>query len=64
MDGSPGAILPVGLLQYMGVRGDAMDRYLQMSEEEKEAIAAKSRHVTSREEMECLVQMMTEGKFE
>ena len=34
MDGTPGAILPIGLLQYMGVREDAMDRYLQMSEEE------------------------------
>ena len=64
MDGTPGAILPIGLLQYMGVREDAMDRYLQMSEEEKAAIAAKSRHVTSREEMEHLVQMMAEGKFD
>lgn len=57
-------VLPIGLFYNLNVHPDAMDQYMGMNEEQKHTVQAKSRHVTSRQEMEDLVRMVAEGKFE
>lgn len=64
MDDMSGAVLPMGLFYSLSMRPDAMDEYLGLDEEQKQIVQAKSRNVTSREEMEELLRMVEEGKFE
>lgn len=58
------AVLPIGLFYNLNMNPDAMEQYMGMSEEQKHTVQAKSRHVTSGKEMEELVRMVAEGKFE
>lgn len=64
MDDMSGAVLPMGIFRSLSMRRDAMEEYLGLEEEQKHTVQAKSRNVTSREEMEELVRMVAEGKFE
>lgn len=59
-----GGVLPMGLFMSLSMRHDAMEEYLALDDEQKHTVRAKSRNVTSREEMEELVRMVAEGKFE
>ena len=64
MDDMAGGVLPLGLFASLSVHEDAMEEYLAFDEEQKHTVQVKSRSVTSREEMEELVRMVAEGKFE
>ncbi|MBO5167228.1 MAG: hypothetical protein IJ405_00210 [Lachnospiraceae bacterium] len=47
-----------------GMNENARDRISSMTEEERDVLRAKSSQVTSEKEMDELVRMVAEGKFE
>ena len=60
-DGLQGGVLPLGLAFGMAMDEQAIDRYGKMTEYEKEKVIAESKGVKSKEEMQQLIQKISDG---
>ncbi len=56
-----GGVLPLGLAFGMAMDAQAIDHYGKMTEYEKEKVIAESKNVKSKEEMQQLIQKISEG---
>ncbi len=56
-----GGVLPLGLAFGMAMDEQAVEHYGQMTEYEKEKVIAKSKGVKSKEEMQQLIQKISDG---
>lgn len=50
--------LPIGFIMELGMHGEAMSRYAQLTEEQQRVLADGSRLVKSRDEMRSYVEHM------
>ncbi|MCI8966338.1 MAG: hypothetical protein HFH75_01960 [Lachnospiraceae bacterium] len=60
-DGLQGGVLPLGLAFGMAMDERAIDHYGRMTEYEKEKVIAESKNVKSKEEMQQLIQRISDG---
>ena len=60
-DGLQGGVLPLGLAFGMAMDERAIDHYGRMTEYEKEKVIAESKNVKSKEEMQALIQRISDG---
>lgn len=60
---SPASQLPLGLAMGMAMNENAMKNYAGMSDARRERVIADSRNVTSKAEMERLVEKLGEGLY-
>ena len=54
-------VLPLGLAMGMAMDEQAVDHYGKMTEYEKEKVLAESKNVKSKEEMQQLIQKISDG---
>ncbi|MCI8902128.1 MAG: hypothetical protein HFH76_16245 [Lachnospiraceae bacterium] len=59
-DGLQGGVLPLGLAFGMAMDERAIDHYGRMTEYEKEKVIAESKNVKSKEEMQQLIQRISD----
>lgn len=59
-DGLQGDVLPLGLAFGMAMDERAIDHYGRMTEYEKEKVIAESKNVKSKEEMQQLIQRISD----
>ena len=55
-------VLPLGLAMGMAMDEQAVDHYGRMTEYEKEKVLAESKNVKSKEEMQQLIQKLSDGE--
>lgn len=60
-DGLMNNDLPLGLAFGMAMDEEALDHYSKMTEYEKEQLLAKSKNVKTKEEMQQLIQKISDG---
>lgn len=60
-DGMQSGVLPLGLAMGMAMNEKAVDNYGKLTEYEKEKILAESKNVKSKEEMQQLIQKLSDG---
>ena len=60
-DGLQSSVLPLGLAFGMAMDEQAINNYGKMTEYEKEKILAESKNVKSKEEMQQLIQKISDG---
>lgn len=60
-DGLQGGVMPLGLAFGMAMDEQAIDHYGKMTEYEKEKVIAESKGVKSKEEMQQLIQKISDG---
>ena len=60
-DGLQGGVLPLGLAFGMAMDEQAINHYGKMTEYEKEQVIARSKDVKSKEEMQQLIQKISDG---
>ena len=60
-EGLQGGVLPLGLAFGMAMDERAIDHYGRMTEYEKEKVIAESKNVKSKEEMQQLIQRISDG---
>lgn len=51
--------MPVGLMMTLAEQGQAMRRFAALSTEERDRVVDQARQVSSREEMQAIVQSLT-----
>lgn len=61
IDGLQGGVLPLGLAFGLAMDEQAINNYGKLTEYEKERILAESKSVKSKEEMQQLIQRISEG---
>ncbi len=61
-DGMQQASLPLGLSFGLAADKDALDNYSNLTEYEKEKLIAESKSVKSRDEMQQLIQRISDGE--
>ncbi|GFI22286.1 hypothetical protein IMSAGC011_01060 [Lachnospiraceae bacterium] len=61
IDGLQGGVLPLGLAFGLAMDEQAINNYGKLTEYEKERILAESNSVKSKEEMQQLIQRISEG---
>ncbi len=59
-DGLQGGVLPLGLAFGMAMDERAIDHYGRMTEYEKEKVIAENKNVKSKEEMQQLIQRISD----
>jgi len=60
-DGLQGGVLPLGLAFGLAMDEQAINNYGKLTEYEKERILAESKGVKSKEEMQALIQRISDG---
>ena len=60
-DDCQSGVLPLGLAMGMAMDEQAVDHYGKMTEYEKEKVLAESKNVKSKEEMQQLIQKISDG---
>ena len=60
-DGLQGGVLPLGLAFGLAMDEQAINNYGKLTEYEKEQILAESKGVKSKEEMQALIQRISDG---
>ncbi|MFG6367367.1 MAG: hypothetical protein K1W16_02895 [Lachnospiraceae bacterium] len=60
-DGLQGGVLPLGLAFGLAMDEQAINNYGKLTEYEKERILAESKNVKSKEEMQELIQRISDG---
>lgn len=60
-DGFQSSVLPLGLAFGMAMDEQAINNYGKMTEYEKEQVLAQSKSVKSKEEMQQLIQKISDG---
>jgi hypothetical protein len=60
-DGLQGGVLPLGLVFGLAMDEQAINNYGKLTEYEKEQILAESKGVKSKEEMQALIQRISDG---
>lgn len=60
-DGLQSSVLPLGLAFGMAMDEQAVTNYGKMTEYEKEQVLAQSKNVKSKEEMQQLIQKLSDG---
>ena len=60
-DGLQGGVLPLGLAFGMAMDERAIDHYGRVTEYEKEKVIAESKNVKSKEEMQQLIQRISDS---
>lgn len=60
-DGLQGGVLPLGLAFGLAMDEQAINNYGKLTEYEKERIFAESKNVKSKEEMQELIQRISDG---
>ena len=60
-DGLQGGVLPLGLAFGLAMDEQAINNYGNLTEYEKEQILAESKGVKSKEEMQALIQRISDG---
>jgi len=61
IDGLQGGVLPLGLAFGLAMDEQAINNYGKLTEYEKERILAESKGVKSKEEMQALIQRISDG---